>query len=132
MSKNDWCRHFRDLTKNADCRAGVVYKIIAPKPLAGEGGLPCWGVKPGTVLCEYREGYTADEIAEQEDWLRQRMNDMGTVLRAIDAEHKASQSWAGEMPCPICKTGRLRWTKARYNGHVHAGCSTPDCISFMQ
>jgi hypothetical protein len=39
---------------------------------------------------------------------------------------------AGKMDCPICKTGKLRYSRAAYNGHVHASCSTDGCVSWME
>jgi hypothetical protein len=41
-------------------------------------------------------------------------------------------SGAGVMDCPVCKTGKLRYSRAAYNGHVHARCSTADCVAWMQ
>lgn len=41
-------------------------------------------------------------------------------------------SGAGVMDCPVCKIGKLRYSRDSYNGHVHARCSTPDCVSWMQ
>lgn len=41
-------------------------------------------------------------------------------------------SGAGEMDCPVCKTGRLRYSRAAYNGHVHAACSTDNCVRWME
>ena len=39
---------------------------------------------------------------------------------------------AGEMDCPVCKAGRLRYSRAGYNGHIHARCSTPSCVAWME
>lgn len=39
---------------------------------------------------------------------------------------------AGEMDCPVCKTGKLRYSRASYNGHVHAKCSTQNCVAWME
>ncbi|MBW7895159.1 MAG: hypothetical protein H3C27_08595 [Opitutaceae bacterium] len=41
-------------------------------------------------------------------------------------------SGAGEMVCPICETGRLRYSRSSYNGHVHADCSTVGCVQWME
>lgn len=38
----------------------------------------------------------------------------------------------GEMPCPICKTGTLRYMRSSYNGHVHGSCSTDGCVRWME
>ena len=39
---------------------------------------------------------------------------------------------AGSVPCPICQTGQLRYSVAGYNGHMHAACTTPNCMSWME
>ena len=41
-------------------------------------------------------------------------------------------SGSGIMVCPICKTGMLKYSRAKYNGHVHAQCLTPGCVSWME
>lgn len=39
---------------------------------------------------------------------------------------------SGEMPCPICKTGTLRYSRSSYNGHIHAACTKDDCVGWME
>jgi hypothetical protein len=51
----------------------------------------------------------------------------GVTVIAKDVKSKA-----GSFACPICKTGTLRYTVSGYNGHVHAMCSTADCVSWME
>ena len=41
-------------------------------------------------------------------------------------------SGSGEIPCPICKAGTLRYSRSAYNGHVHASCSTEGCVRWME
>jgi len=41
-------------------------------------------------------------------------------------------SGRGSMACPVCKTGNLRYSRAAYNGHVHAACSTEGCVRWME
>lgn len=41
-------------------------------------------------------------------------------------------SGGGVMECPICKTGKLHYSRAAYNGHVHARCTTLDCVAWME
>lgn len=69
---------------------------------------------------------------EERDALRanigQRVKDIGTAREAIIATKQGS----GEIDCPICKTGKLRFSVARSNGHVHAHCSTRLCMSWME
>jgi hypothetical protein len=39
---------------------------------------------------------------------------------------------AGNIPCPVCNAGRLHFTRAGYNGHVHAHCTTGGCVAWME
>ena len=41
-------------------------------------------------------------------------------------------SGAGEIDCPACKAGKLRYSRAAYNGHVHAACSNGECVRWME
>jgi hypothetical protein len=41
-------------------------------------------------------------------------------------------SGAGEMSCPVCNKGTLRYSRAAYNGHVHAHCTSGNCVSWME
>lgn len=39
----------------------------------------------------------------------------------------------GSMDCHVCKKKKaLRYSISSYNGHIHAQCSTNDCVRFMQ
>lgn len=59
------------------------------------------------------------------------------ALNPSDAHrwHKPQDNYysgSGETDCPVCKTGRLRYSRAGYNGHVHAGCSTSGCVAWVE
>jgi hypothetical protein len=41
-------------------------------------------------------------------------------------------SGGGIMDCPVCKTGKLKYSRAGYNGHVHGRCSTNGCVAWME
>lgn len=41
-------------------------------------------------------------------------------------------SGSGEIACPVCKVGRLRYSRSGYNGHVHAACSTSGCVCWRE
>ena len=43
-----------------------------------------------------------------------------------------SRDAQGFIPCPNCGTGELYFTRAAYNGHIHARCSTDFCTSWME
>ena len=39
---------------------------------------------------------------------------------------------SGEFPCPVCKTGTIKWVRVSFNRHIRMGCSTPECVMMMQ
>ena len=41
-------------------------------------------------------------------------------------------SGAGEIDCPVCKAAKLRYSRASYNGHVHAACMSAKCVRWME
>jgi hypothetical protein len=65
-------------------------------------------------------------------------NDKTVKVQDPETKHRWSEpqrnyfTGAGEMECPVCKTGKLRYSRAAYNGHVHARCSTDDCVAWME
>ncbi len=44
---------------------------------------------------------------------------------------KGARSVSGFMECPICHSGTLKYSVA-FNGHIWAGCSTKDCVRFLE
>jgi len=38
----------------------------------------------------------------------------------------------GEMSCPVCKGGILRYRWSSWNGHIHAKCSTKGCVDWAE
>ena len=65
-------------------------------------------------------------------------NDKTVKVQDPETKHRWSEpqtnyfTGAGEMKCPVCKEGTLRYSRAAYNGHVHARCSTADCVAWME
>lgn len=41
-------------------------------------------------------------------------------------------SGSGLIDCPVCKTGKLGYSRAGYNGRIHARCSTDQCVAWME
>ncbi len=39
---------------------------------------------------------------------------------------------AGRIKCPCCTEGQLSFSRAGSNGHIHAACSTKDCVRWME
>jgi len=56
------------------------------------------------------------------------------AILAVKEKHgseKPEQDIQGEMPCPLCGKGKLRYSISSYNGHVWAAC-TNKCVAVMQ
>ena len=117
------------------CALGV--DLSAPrasKPCMPPGTFP---FQEGDRPCPLRENFTDAERAEWKRWTDSRLQRMGVVLQAIpgsSADRKKREHWGetGSFPCPACKTGTVRWSRASSNGHVHAACTTPNCFSVME
>lgn len=63
------------------------------------------------------------------------MNDFADILlaRASIIQHIQDKKGVhGVIDCPVCKKGKLRFTRAACNGHIHASCSTEDCVRWME
>lgn len=69
---------------------------------------------------------------EPNDWLKAAASRIVTAAAAISIEVDGKRGVAGTMACPNCENGRLRYSVASNNGHIHAVCSTEGCTRFMQ
>lgn len=56
-------------------------------------------------------------------------NQLMTARKAI-TDYMGEKFGAGEIPCPICKTGKLRFIRHE-NKHIHAACSNK-CVCWME
>lgn len=114
------CRHFNGVQNNR-CRADVEYHSLV-------GRLPCVA-DPGENIakCNLCDRYSDEEVSAIK---ARRRESIAFVIAAISEIAKIEGSF-GEIECPKCK-GRLNWTRASYNGHVHAKCKTDKCVSFLQ
>jgi hypothetical protein len=133
------CRHFNGLM-NDKCEAGVVYD-----ELRKDGkDLPCFGpdspmyrgrnvlAKPVVLaVCGCRSAITPEEAEAAGVEAEKSFARIGTAIAAICKEAKGRKGISGSIKCPCCE-GTLKYSIAGSNGHIHARCSTKDCVSFMQ
>lgn len=89
--------------------------------------LPCMppDIQRGAT-CTKREDWTDEERAAWKAWGAHHIERMFVVFAAIPDD------FGGEVPCPACGAGRVSYSRARSNGHLHAACSTPNCFAVMQ
>ncbi len=153
------CRHFNGVQRGC-CLAGVNYSEIEkvgllpclPHHNLATGGRPVF-------QCALYETYTADELAKQEAEIARHINGFAVSRKAIVADlnrrHKSGDSAVtakachdddfsetgcrsayvagrGEIKCPVCERGTLRYSRAACNGHIHAACSTEGCMRWME
>ena len=72
--------------------------------------------------------------------LKQRFKSGDKTVLPLDKNdehrwHKPQNNYfagAGRIGCPVCRKGELRYSRAAYNGHVLATCSTKGCVVWME
>ncbi|MFO0971861.1 MAG: hypothetical protein U1A27_00270 [Phycisphaerae bacterium] len=154
----DRCRHFTGIGHRADgtrldwhdpsrgtCKAGVKYDDVY-KSGARMIALPCFrpesdnmpkdGVWPTCPKCEF---FTAEELTrEAEETMSLFDQGVERVRAARAAILAACGGWdrtatkRGSIRCLVCETGLLSYSIAAINGHIHARCSTPSCVAWME
>lgn len=147
------CKHFTGIGNDV-CRAGVKYTEVAKdhdaieyrhagtsaasKPYVSRRSLPCI-VKHnlGGAVCEKCELPTAEEEAAEEREMQAAFERMVKARAAIVAHlgpwKKGQGSPRGAIDCPCCGQQRgLAYSRAGSNGHIHARCVTPGCVSWME
>lgn len=130
---------------------GITYK--------GSAAYPCFKYQThltdGCQKCRFK---TPEEIKAHHDETMAFVTKMDTARKAIvtdlyaryhdhdktvfAVEKSRAHRWhhpqdnyfcgAGIMKCPCCADGKLRYSRAAYNGHIHAHCSTDGCVSWME
>lgn len=149
--KNNTCKHFNGTYHNTHCEAGVCYRDVTPEPDRQDGiGLrvPCRtesiGNNPSQLkefakrgTCEKFQLPTAEEIAADEAEIAKLFERTDVARRAI-VKHlggpwkRGMPGVGGDIKCPICADGLLRFSRAGINGHIHASCTTEDCVRWME
>lgn len=132
-----WCKYYRGMHEKKTCEAGVVFKEL---PGYGANGFfdnaPCFG--PNGSKCDKAEYPTAEEMAAHEADMQARFERIGKARNAI-VEHlggpwkRGTPGASGKIDCPACGGKEtLAFSRAGYNGHIHAACATEDCVSWME
>ncbi len=131
-----FCNHYRAMSEHDTCEVGIHYDTFKGMPFDQR---PCFrkrgeAVRPGCDLAEFP---TPEEEAEYEAESKKRFENIVAARRAIVAHlggpwAKGAPGASGNIPCPVCKTGELRFSRAGYNGHIHAGCTTDGCVGWLE
>lgn len=131
------CRHKTYPERGGDfpthCAVGIEYATLPyGRPRLGEGD-PCdkRGHNAGRICTSFAP-WTAEEIAAEEAELNALFARVAVARSAIVAKHGKARGLQGEIACPVCETGTLRYSIAQLNGHIHAACSTAGCVRWME
>lgn len=146
------CKHYdsgyergvRKGTPPDHCKAGVRYKDVAIEgewKYRNEGSdavythgrcIPCHAqYNFAGATCDKAEFATEEEIAAWLEESNKRFRGIGIARAAIIEHCGDKRGVGGTIDCPVCGHGFLKYSRAS-NGHVHAGCSTPDCVRWME
>lgn len=141
------CHHFNGIQHDC-CEAGVNYRELA-------------GIETGMALvipCLPEKNYETKRREEMHETVRecsklQRTTHEEAVAEAIESierstkvmrvmvaahDHAKTQGLtkdhggSSSLPCPTGCGGTLQYSVASYNGHMHARCTTKDCVSWME
>lgn len=131
------CRHFNGVLgpgmrkDHKPCLVGQNFRDFADDDPAGRGRkLACLG--EGTKTCPKFSAWTAAEVQADEEMWEKITAETLTAKAAIEQAIKAGAPSTGDIPCPACKAGQLKYSRSDYNGHIWAKCTTEDCVTFME
>jgi hypothetical protein len=124
------CVHFNGVG-NDRCKAGIAYKGFGSPRC-----LPCLpkfrDTDPEPPKCAmFRATGMEQVLREEEEWKEMAVR-ANRARVAIVAHAQATGEMRGKLHCPICGKGELHYSIARCNGHVHARCTTSDCVNWME
>lgn len=132
-----FCNHYRAMSEHKTCAVGVAYAAFQGVPFDQR---PCFcenGQQPPGG-CEHAQFPTAEELASEEAEIQERCANIGKARQAIVAHlggpwKKGTPGAGGAIDCPVCQGVKsLRFSRAGYNGHIAARCSTVNCVNWME
>lgn len=123
------CCHFNGI-QHQTCKVGVVYDTLSSP-------LPCLQKTLPHKVCTQFKAVTAEEAkAEAVEILAVAERNLKiTALVRQDAESKGygrGNGGVGDIACPVCGKGTIRYSVASVNGHIWAACTVKGCFSVMQ
>ena len=137
MKSTVFCNHYRAMSEHETCKAGVEYSTFQGM---GFDERPCFANRgePAHPGCDLVQLPTVEQLAERDAEVAKRMDDLGAARQAIvkclgGPWKKGTPGASGATDCPVCGTkNALGFSRAGYNGHIHANCVTPGCVSWME
>lgn len=133
-----FCKHYRAMHGNETCNAGIAYKSL---PHAGtkefHDSCPCFGPQ-GTGECVSKVYPTPEEMKADDEMIAELFARTAKARNAIVESlggpwKRGTPGASGAIDCPVCDGQKtLRFSRAGYNGHIYAGCSTDGCVRWME
>lgn len=80
------------------------------------------------------KGITEAEAKELEEMFQKIDKARAAIVAHCGGKWKKGAPGAsGCIDCPVCgAAGTLRFSRSGYNGHIHAGCVTDNCVAWME
>lgn len=135
--REDICKHwpgFVMFEENGECGDGVALASVTISEPVTIATIPC-ASRCDEATCDKRQFPTAEEIEARPGELEALMVRMMKAREAIVEKigpYIEGKSDSGDIPCPVCEKGTLRYSRAGYNGHIHAACTNADCVRWME
>ncbi len=138
MARN-FCKHYRGMHEKTSCEAGVAFATLEHYGTKlFMASCPCFGPEQ-TGVCDHKTYRTAEEAAAEAAETAARMKRIGKARAAI-VKHlggpwrqRGTGGGEGQITCPVCgQADALMFSRASYNGHIHARCKTAGCVSLME
>lgn len=136
MRTKEFCKHYLAMSDHTECGAGVPYEKFKglrfdQRPCFLKEGCPT----PGG--CEHQVFPSPEEIAARDAELALRYTRMVKAREAIvqylgGPWKRGTPGSVGSIKCPNCENGTLKFSRAGYNGHIHAACTTENCCAWME
>jgi hypothetical protein len=121
------CRHFNGI-QNDNCKAGVAYKSLPERVF--KDPFVCFGDVGG---CVKYEATGIEEVKKQDEEVSKMFNQAMIARKAIVTHTNGKRGVHGKINCPICNgLETLCFSVDGSNGHIHAACSTKDCVRWME
>lgn len=132
-----FCNHYRAMCDHDTCKVDVPYDKFKglkfdERPCFAKPGKPCNGG------CDLQQMPTDEELAAEAAECNRRFEMIVAARQAIVASlggpwKRGTPAAGGAIDCPCCKAVEaLRFSRSGYNGHIHATCSTADCVRWME
>jgi len=118
------CAHFRNPVLHDRCSARIQFDEVKI-----EGRLPCF-LDRMDIPCAGRVFSTIAELAEEARAsmdLREDVETIELVMRAITRRRMESGLPVGSMKCPICNVGLLQWSWTD-RPNLRAVCDSDKCV----